>query len=175
MPRVREIAQLGHPALRTVAAAVPLPLSEAIQALVEDLRTTLADANAAGIAAPQVAESWSVFLLASRPAPDAPDALPPEPEVVLNPEIVERSEETIKDWEGCLSIPGIRGEVRRHLRIRARYRTLDGVEVEREFTDFAARVFQHEYDHLHGILFLGRLESTRDLISEQEYQKQVTR
>src|SRR5207248_1163621 len=150
MPHVREIVQLGHAALRTAAAAVPLPIPEAVRALVEDLRATLADAGAAGIAAPQVAEPWAVFLVASRPDPTVPGA-PPEAEVVVNPEIVERSEETVQGWEGCLSIPALRGEVRRHRRIRARYRTLDGVEVEREFTDFAARVFQHEHDHLHGV------------------------
>ena len=98
-----------------------------------------------------------------------------EPEVVINPEIVDRSEELVKDWEGCLSIPGLRGLVPRHRRIRARYQTVEGQVVEREFADFVARIFQHEDDHLRGIVFLDRLESTRDVVTEKEYQKQITR
>ena len=94
-----------------------------------------------------------------------------EPEIVINPEILERSEDMIKGWEGCLSIPGIRGEVRRHRRIWARYQTVGGQQIQREFTGFVARSFQHEDDHLRGIVFLDRFESTRDLVTEREYQK----
>ena len=81
----------------------------------------------------------------------------------------------VKGWEGCLSIPGIRGEVPRHQQIRVRYRDLEGEMVEREFTGFVARIFQHEFDHLHGIVFLDRLESVRDIVSEREYQKRFAR
>jgi peptide deformylase len=79
----------------------------------------------------------------------------------------------VKGWEGCLSIPGIRGEVRRHRCIRARYQAADGRYIEREFTDFVARIFQHEDDHLRGIVFLDRLESTRDIVTEREYQMAI--
>jgi peptide deformylase len=98
-----------------------------------------------------------------------------QPEVAINPEIIERSQEIVQDWEGCLSIPGIRGEVPRHRHIRAWYRTAEGLVVERAFSDFVARIFQHEDDHLRGIVFLERLESTRDVISEKEYQKRIVR
>ena len=90
---------------------------------------------------------------------------------MINPQIVVRSDEMVKGWEGCLSIPGIRGEVPRHRRIRVRYQTAEGQQVEREFTDFVARIFQHEDDHLHGIVFLDRLESPRDMITEREFQR----
>jgi peptide deformylase len=172
MALLRQIALLGHPVLRATASPVPLPASDSIRALVDDMLTTLRDANGVGIAAPQVYESAMIFIVASRPNPRYPDAPLMEPEVVINPEIIERSSELEKGWEGCLSIPGIRGNVPRHQRIRARYRTLEGTEVEREFTDFVARIFQHEDDHLRGVVFLDRLESTRDVISEKEYQKQ---
>ncbi len=132
---------------------------------------TMLDADGVGIAAPQVYESLQLFIVASRPNPRYPDAPTMEPEVVINPEIVWRSDEIVKGWEGCLSIPGIRGHVPRPWRIRARYRTLDGVEVEREFEGFVARVFQHEDDHLRGIVFLDRLESNRDIICEKEFRK----
>ena len=172
MALLRQIALLGHPVLRAPAIPVPLPASDSVRALVDDMLVTLRDANGVGIAAPQVYESASIFIVASRPNPRYPDAPLMEPEVVINPAIIERSSEFEKGWEGCLSIPGIRGNVPRHARIRARYQTLGGDEIEREFTGFVARIFQHEDDHLRGIVFLDRLESTRDVISEKEYQKQ---
>jgi peptide deformylase len=150
---------------------VDLPASTQIRALVDDMLETMRDAEGVGIAAPQVYEGASLFIVASRPNARYPDAPTMEPEVVVNPEIVERSDEVVKGWEGCLSIPGIRGNVPRHQRIRVRYRTLDGVEVDREFEGFVARVFQHEDDHLHGLVFLDRLESPRDIITEKEFRK----
>jgi peptide deformylase len=132
---------------------------------------TMRDAEGVGIAAPQVYEGASLFIVASKPNARYPDAPMMEPEMVVNPEIVERSDEVVKGWEGCLSIPGIRGNVPRHRRIRVRYWTLDGSEVDREFEGFVARVFQHEDDHLHGLVFLDRLESPRDIITEKEFRK----
>ncbi len=175
MPMLRQIARLGHPVLRTPATPVPLPASAEIRALALDMLATLRDADGVGIAAPQVYEGVSLFLVASRPNPRYPDAPSMEPEVVVNPEIVDRSAELVSGWEGCLSIPGLRGLVPRHRRIVARYRTLDGAEVEREFADFVARVFQHEDDHLHGLVFLDRLASPRDVASEREYQRRFAR
>jgi peptide deformylase len=174
MPLLRQIAQLGHPVLRADVTPVGLPAPDAVRALVADMLETLRDANGVGIAAPQVYESLAIFIVASRPNPRYPDAPLMEPEVVINPAIIEWSTEIAKDWEGCLSIPGIRGEVPRHRRIKARYQTLDGRFMEREFSDFVARIFQHEDDHLRGIVFLDRLESTHDVITEKEYQKRVS-
>jgi peptide deformylase len=174
MALLRQIAQLGHPVLRTTASAVVLPAAEATRRLVDDMLATLIDAGGVGIAAPQVYEPVAIFIVASRPNPRYPDAPSMEPEVVINPEIVERSNEVVKGWEGCLSIPGIRGEVSRHRHIRVRYQTVEGLVVEREFSDFVARIVQHEDDHLRGIVFLDRLENTRDVITEKEYQKRVT-
>jgi peptide deformylase len=175
MAFLRQIAQLGHPVLRTPAEPVTLPAPDAIRTLIADMLATLEDANGVGIAAPQVYEPSALFIVASRPNPRYPDAPLMQPEVVINPEIVDRSAELVKDWEGCLSIPGLRGLVPRHRRIRARYQTIDGEVVEREFADFVARIFQHEDDHLHGIVFLDRLESTHDVVTEKEYQRQFAR
>ena len=157
--------------LREPAKAVELPASEKVRAVVDDMLVTMRDAEGVGIAAPQVYEGASVFIVASRPNDRYPDAPSMEPEVVVNPEIIERSDDMVKGWEGCLSIPGIRGNVPRHRRIRVRYRTLDGAAVDREFEGFVARVFQHEDDHLHGLVFLDRLESPRDIITEKEFRK----
>jgi peptide deformylase len=171
MPMLRQIAQLGNPVLRTLAHPVVLPADAQLRAFADDLMSTMRDADGVGIAAPQVYESLSLFIVASKPNPRYPDAPEMEPVIVANPEIVWRSDEIVKGWEGCLSIPGIRGHVPRHQKIRARYQTLGGQEVEQEFEGFVARVFQHEDDHLRGIVFLDRLESNRDIICEKEFRR----
>ncbi|MHC5537923.1 peptide deformylase [Singulisphaera rosea] len=169
MALLRQIAQLGHPVLRAAVDPVQLPAPEATRILIEDMIATMRDANGVGIAAPQIYQSSAIFIVASRPNPRYPNAPLMEPEVVINPEIVERSDELVEGWEGCLSIPGFRGLVPRHRQIRARYQSVDGGVVEREFSDFVARVFQHEDDHLRGIVFLDRLDSPRDVVCEKEY------
>jgi peptide deformylase len=171
MPIIRQIAQLGHPVLRAPVDQIVIPVSDAIQSLVADMLLTLRDSNGVGIAAPQVYESKAIFIVASRPNPRYPTAPLMDPEVVINPEILERSPTIVKDWEGCLSIPGIRGEVPRHREITVRYQSIDGQLVERVFSDFVARIFQHEDDHVRGIVFFDRLESPRDVVTEKEFQK----
>lgn len=171
MALLRQIALLGHPILRTPASSVTLPASSVTRSLVDDMLATLIDAGGVGIAAPQVYEPVAIFIVASRPNPRYPDAPLMEPKVLINPEIIERSSEIVKGWEGCLSIPGIRGEVPRHRQVRVHYQTLAGESIETVFSDFVARIVQHEDDHLRGIVFLDRLESTRDVITEKEYQK----
>jgi peptide deformylase len=173
MPILRQIAQLGHPVLRAPVEPVAFPVSDVIRSLVADMLLTVRDANGMGLAAPQVYESTAIFIVASRPNPRYPTAPLMDPEVVINPEILERSTATAKDWEGCLSIPGIRGEVPRHREIKVRYQTIEGQLVERQFTDFVARIFQHEDDHLRGIVFLDRLESPRDVVTEKEFQRRM--
>ena len=98
-----------------------------------------------------------------------------EPTAIINPEILSFSKEKEKDWEGCLSIPGIRGLVPRHKSIRVKYLTRDGKEVESEFSDFIARIFQHELDHLNGTVFLDRMESSLEIITEKEYQRLISK
>ena len=169
MASVRPITQLGHPILRTPAARVEVPIPAAIRELADDMLATLRAANGVGIAAPQVGESQSLFVVASRPNPRYPDAPEMEPTVMVNPEIVARSADLVAGWEGCLSIPGLRGLVPRARTIRVRYQTLDGEAVDREFADFVARVIQHEDDHLRGVVFLDRLASPRDVVTEREY------
>jgi len=169
MAIIRQIAQLGQPVLREAAGNITNPTDPAVQALIDDMLVTVADANGVGIAAPQVFESLSLFIVASSPNPRYPNAPQMEPTAMINPEILWRSEDKEKGWEGCLSIPGLRGLVPRHRWIGVRYLTREGEMREVEFEDFLARVFQHEFDHLHGIVFVDRLESTKDLVTEKEY------
>lgn len=173
MPILRQIAQLGHPILRETARKITEPRIPAIQMLIDDMLVTVADVNGVGIAAPQVFESLSLFIVASRPNPRYPHAPLMEPTAMINPEILWVSDTTEKDWEGCLSIPGVRGLVPRHTRLGVRYLDRQGELREEEYADFAARVLQHEFDHLQGILFIDRIESTRDLYSEKEYMRRL--
>ncbi len=170
---VLEIIQLGHPLLRSHAQVVDNIQNQSIQNLIDDLITTVGQASGVGIAAPQVAESHRLFIIASRPNPRYPTAPTMEPTAMINPKILAHSNEVEKGWEGCLSIPGIRGWVPRYQAIEVEYTDRNGKLRKQELTDFVARIFLHEYDHLDGIVFLDRLESTQDIITEQEYQKRV--
>lgn len=175
MPILRQIAQLGHPVLRQHAQVVASPAPSFIQPLIEDLLVTVADVGGVGIAAPQVYESIRLFVVASRPTPRYPSAPRMEPVAMINPELAWRSEETEKAWEGCLSVPGIRGMVPRSARIRVRYLTSGGELHEEEYVGFLARIFQHELDHLDGLVFLDRVENTREIVTEREYQRILAR
>lgn len=126
-----------------------------------------------GIAAPQVGESVRLFIVASHPNPRYPNAPQMSPTAMINSRIVDHSPETEKGWEGCLSVPGIRGLVPRYTTIQVEYTGRDGILYQQTFTDFVARIFQHELDHLDGIVFLDRVETTQDLMSEREYQTQI--
>jgi peptide deformylase len=170
-PMVLEIAELGNPVLRKRASDVTDIRDPEIQSFIDDLMATGLNANGVGIAAPQVSVPKRIFILSSRPNIRYPDAPEMEPTAVINPEIISYSDETVKDWEGCLSIPGIRGLIPRHKSVYVRFVSRDGTNVEREFSDFIARVFQHEFDHLNGVLFPDRLESNTDIITEREYIK----
>lgn len=172
MPRILQIAQLGHPVLRGIAKPVPA-VDDSVRELVADLFATSEAANGAGIAAPQIHVPLRVFILSIRPTPRYPDAPVMDPTAVINPEILHVSDEKEKDWEGCLSIPGIRGRVPRPREITVRFTALDESIVETEFEGFAARVFLHEHDHLEGMTWLDHVEDNRDIVTEKEYLKLV--
>jgi peptide deformylase len=175
------VIELGNPRLRQVAEVIPvaiasqpaLHLSPQIHRLIDQLLLTVKQSNGVGIAAPQVGELVRLFIVASRPNPRYPNAPEMEPTPMINPRIVAYSPETEKGWEGCLSVPGIRGLVPRHTTIQVEYTGRDGMLHQQTLTDFVARIFQHELDHLDGIVFLDRVETTHDLMSEREYQTQI--
>ncbi|OWY65573.1 peptide deformylase [cyanobacterium TDX16] len=169
-----EIIQLGNPILRSKAEFVENVNDPQIQQLIDDLLITVKQANGVGIAAPQVGVIDRIFIVASRPNPRYPHAPEMEPTPMINPKILARSHESVKGWEGCLSIPGIRGSVPRDRAIEVEYSDRYGKLHKQELSDFVARIFQHELDHLDGIVFLDRLETHHDIITEQEYQKLVS-
>jgi peptide deformylase len=169
------VIQLGNPSLRQKAAVIENIQDEKIQKLIDDLIATAIAANGVGIAAPQVAQSYRLMIVASRPNPRYPNAPQMEPTAMINPKIINHSTEVVKGWEGCLSIPGIRGLVPRYQAIEIEYTDRNGKLQKQLLTDFVARIFQHEYDHFEGLVFLDRLESNLDIITEQEYQKTIVK
>jgi peptide deformylase len=164
-----EISQLGNPILRQVAQPIFNIQDQSIQVLIDNLFATLTRSNGVGIAAPQVGKSYRMLIVASCPNARYPHAPVMEPTVMVNPQLVSHSGEVVKDWEGCLSVPGIRGLIPRYRQIEVEYTTREGKRIRQEMTDFVARIFQHECDHLNGMVFLDRLESVKDIVTDQEY------
>lgn len=165
------IAELGAPVLRSVAEAVEDVSSLQVQEFIDALLATCEQAQGMGIAATQVYKPWRIFIMAAKPNPRYPHAPDMEPTAIINPELIWQSDATEKDWEGCLSLPGIRAQVPRAKSIRVRYLTRSGEQVYAEFESFLARLFLHEFDHLNGKVFIDRVESTLDIVMEKEYQR----
>jgi peptide deformylase len=168
---MREIAQLGAEVLRQKAEAVADVRAAEVRQIIADMQATLAGTQGVGIAAPQISESKRIMIVASRPTPRYPHAPRMEPTVMINPEFEALSDHKEKDWEGCLSIPGIRALVPRYREILIRYTDQQGEWVELRLDGFVARIFQHEYDHLEGRVYLDSVEDNRDIVSESEYFK----
>jgi len=169
-----ELIELGHPHLRRQAESVSEILTAKTQHLLDELLQFVLAKNGAGIAAPQVDINQRLFIMCSRPNLRYPDAPEMEPTFVINPEIIWRSDVIEKAWEGCLSLPGIRGLVPRHQTIKVQYTSRSNEHIEVEYTGFIARVFQHELDHLNGIVYMDRVESTHEIMMEKEWLKQFT-
>nr|WP_192901181.1 peptide deformylase [Okeania hirsuta] len=173
MMEVLQVAQLGNEILRRQAQPVNNIWDKNLQQIIDNLIATVIETNGVGIAAPQVSISDRLFIVASRPNLRYPNAPKMEPTAMINPRLISHSEDRVKGWEGCLSVPGIRGLVPRYRVINVEYTNREGKLQRQELTDFVARIFQHEYDHLEGLVFLDRVESTTDLMTEDEYQKQI--
>lgn len=167
------IIQLGHPILCSPASPVENFTDKKLQELIDSLIDTATAANGVGIAAPQVSQSYRIFIVASRPNLRYPHAPTMKPKAMINPKIIDRAQDTVKDWEGCLSVPGLRGRIPRYRTIKVEYFNREGQLQQEILTDFVARIFQHELDHLNGLVFLDRLESQEDLYTEAEYQNLI--
>jgi peptide deformylase len=170
--RLLEVVRLGHPALRAVAEPVPEAWfsSGRLAELGRDLVRTMLEEHGVGLAAPQVAEGLRLFTYW---VPASDDEAGVEPVVLVNPEIRPVGDEAEEGWEGCLSIPGLRGLVPRYRRIKVKARSIEGETVSLTADSFHARVIQHEYDHLDGIVFLDRMRSTESLAFEPEWERYV--
>ncbi|MCS5692982.1 peptide deformylase [Cyanobium sp. FGCU-6] len=157
---IRPVLRLGDPRLRLASAPVQRFDTPELHALVADLRDTMAERAGAGLAAPQIGVHLRVVIYGITANPRYPEA-PPIPETVLvNPRLTRLGEEEQLGWEGCLSVPGLRGEVRRWQRLRLEAFGPGGEPIAAEVEGFHARVVQHECDHLDGLLFPDRLVCT---------------
>jgi len=160
------VVTIGDPRLK--APTMPIDAGEAGE-LLNTLVTRLRELNGAGLAAPQIGVSVRAAIVEVRKT----DVFPDRPETgliqLLNPVIVERSDETTLDWEGCFSVPGYLGAVPRAERLTVRYTTEAGETVTRDFEGYTARVVQHEIDHLDGLVYLDRMPDMTTLTTAQNY------
>jgi peptide deformylase len=170
---VLKVARLGHPVLRQVAAPVPPEAIGApeIQRLVDDMLETMADHDGAGLAAPQVHVSHRIVIYGVEANPRYPDAEAVPLTVLVNPTLTPVGDAMEEDWEGCLSVPNLRGRVPRRARVDVSAWGRDGRPLRFAATGFHARVVQHECDHLDGVVYLDRMRSMETLTFVREFQR----
>jgi peptide deformylase len=169
---VRKVARLGHPVLRRPAEPLPADAiaNDETRRLIADMIDTLHDYGGIGLAAPQVAEPLRLAIIEIPESGSRYGDIPGMPlTVFVNPRITVLNPESKGFWEGCLSIPGLRGFVERPQHIRVEYLSHEGLERSIELEGFLATVFQHEFDHLDGTLYIDRISDTRLLAFEEEF------
>jgi peptide deformylase len=160
---VREILKMGDPRLLRIAQPVREFGTPGLKALIDDMFETMAAARGAGLAAPQIGEDLQLVIFGVEHTERYPDAPPVPMTVLINPTITPLSDAMDEGWEGCLSVPGLRGVVPRYSRIRYSGFDADGRPIEREAEGFHARVVQHECDHLIGRLYPTRMHDLTKL------------
>jgi peptide deformylase len=168
---ILKVARMGHPVLRAKARALDKSeiRSAAIQKLIDDMMDTMAEYHGVGLAAPQIHEGLRLFVAALDDEDDGEDD--GEPLALINPEITVVGSDVVEDWEGCLSIPDVRGRVPRAREIKVRAYNRKGERIELSAHDFPARVIQHETDHLDGVLFFDRMRTFETLTFLDEYSR----
>ncbi|TVP62208.1 MAG: peptide deformylase [Leptolyngbya sp. LCM1.Bin17] len=173
MDPLTSLITLGNPILRRRSRPVANLADPQLQGHIDQLLTTVEAAHGVGIAAPQLGWSQQIVVVASRPNLRYPHAPAMAPTVLINPWIVAHSPDQAKGWEGCLSVPGVRGQVWRHQTVEVAYLDRWGQPQRQIWSDFVARIVQHELDHLAGHVFLDRVASSADVLSEEDYQAMV--
>ncbi len=165
---VQKVIRMGHPLLLTRAEEVENFGTPELDQLITNMQETMADLNGAGLAAPQIAVALRVIIFGISENPRYPDADSVPETVLINPEISIIGTERESAWEGCLSVPHMRGLVPRYTSIRYRGYDAKGNLIERDAHGFHARVVQHEVDHLDGVLYPTRIENLKDFGFEDE-------
>jgi peptide deformylase len=155
---IRQVLRMGHPTLLKVAQPVTEFNTAALDELIQDMFDTMAEYKGVGLAAPQIGASLRVVIFGFEKSERYPDAEPVPTTVLINPEIEYLVAEQGEGWEGCLSVPGLRGLVPRYTQIRYTGRDQAGNPIDRTVKGFHARVVQHEVDHLNGVLYPQRIE-----------------
>lgn len=164
---ILKVSRMGHPVLRKLAEEIaPQGLkSDELKALADDMVETMVEYAGVGLAAPQVHYGVRLFVIQPDPADEA------TLRVAANPVITPLTEETAESWEGCLSVPDIHGMVPRALRVRLDAHDRDGKKYSVELEDYAARIAQHEADHLDGVLFIDRMTNLSTLAFGEEFRR----
>ena len=168
-----EIVELGDPTLRKACKPVKNISTSEIQELVLAMFKSLEKAQGVGLAAPQIGLNIQLFLASPQGNAKAPYTSIKDGLVVFNPRLEPLGKKTETDWEGCLSIPGFRAPVKRFCKIKLQYTNFFGEEVSEVYEDFDARVIQHEYDHLQGVLYLDHLQNLDHLMTENYFTKLI--
>jgi peptide deformylase len=170
---ILKVARFGHPVLRQMAEPIPPDqiTTPIVQQFIDDMIDTMYEYDGAGLAAPQVHVSQQIVVMEVSKNPRYPEAPTLPLTVYLNPEITPLTEEMDEDWEGCLSLPGLRGRVPRHTNIHLRAYDRQGKRVDFVAEGFHARVIQHECDHLLGKVFLDRMRDMSSLTFIEEFVK----
>jgi peptide deformylase len=168
---ILKVARMGHPVLRAKARSLDKSeiKSAVVQKLIDDMMDTMAEYHGVGLAAPQVHEGVRIFVAALDDGEDGEQD--GEPLAIVNPEITVVGADIVDDWEGCLSIPDVRGRVPRAREIKVRAYDRKGDRIELRAHDFPARVIQHETDHLDGVLFFDRMRTFETLTFLDEYSR----
>ena len=172
-----EIAQVGEAVLRTPARQVRADefsrpeFKHFVQALLE----TMLGAKGIGIAAPQVFDPRAIMIIASRANARYPDAPEMAPLLLINPQILAQSSNQVWHWEGCLSVPGLRGRIERPDWVEVQFQSAEAELLTRRFEGFVARIFLHEYDHLIGKTWLDHIDSTENVMAESVWLKALAK
>jgi peptide deformylase len=170
-----DIAQVGELVLRTPARQVADDefCTAEFKQFVQALLHTMLEAKGIGIAAPQVFDPRAMMLIASRANARYPDAPEMAPLLLVNPQILAHGDHKVWHWEGCLSVPGLRGRIARADWVEVQYKNQEGAVHTRRFEGFVARIFLHEYDHLIGLTWLDHIDSTENIMAEGVWLKKM--
>jgi peptide deformylase len=170
---ILKVARLGHPMLRTAAAPIPVKeiRSSEVQRLIDDMVETMREYSGAGLAANQVHVPRQVCVIEVHGNPRYPDAPRIPLTVLINPVVTPVTAEMEEDWEGCLSVPDMRGMVPRYTAVRLEAHDRAGARIDVIAKEFFARVIQHETDHLAGLVYLDRMKDLSSLTHLAEWHK----
>lgn len=172
--RVLPRTKFGNPILRKKAKSVPVKTIRmpSFQRLINQMFFTMKWIGV-GLAAPQIGKSIQSAVIEVKPIRLRPNVVPFPKTVIVNPKITQYSKKQILDWEGCLSLPGVRGMVPRAESIKVKYLDEKGKPHSETIKGFPARVFQHEIDHLNGLVYVDRMKDMKTLMTESEYKERV--
>jgi peptide deformylase len=167
--------QFGNPILRKKAKNVPISFlkTAAFRKLVREMLYTMRRVGGVGLAAPQIGKSLRLAVMELQPTPTRPKLKKKGPLIIVNPKIIKYSKVKQKDWEGCLSLEKVRGLVPRSKEITVRYTNQDGKIVTEKARGLWASIFQHEIDHLNGLVYVDRMENMKTLMTIGEFKKRV--